>query len=99
VEGRVSEHEDPYGYKSHKRKKDREADRISNVEHELSNMKRMMHELRQRGSSRLQEDLALDINSQQRSIMASTEVPADEYDAQTIDDALGPRYPWMMLGR
>jgi hypothetical protein len=38
-------HEDPYGYKSRKRKKDREADRISNIECELADMKRMMHEL------------------------------------------------------
>jgi hypothetical protein len=55
-------------------------------------MKRMMHELRQGGSSRPQEDPALDINSQQRSSVASTEVPADEHDARMSDDAPGPRY-------
>jgi hypothetical protein len=87
-----SQHEDLYGYKSHKRKKDRETDRIGKVERELADMKRMMHELRQEGSSRPQEDPALDINSQRSSSMASTEVPADEHDAQMIDDAPGPRY-------
>jgi hypothetical protein len=40
-----SQHEDPYGYKSRKRKKDREADRIGKVERELADMKRMMHQL------------------------------------------------------
>jgi hypothetical protein len=35
----------------------------------------------------------LDINSQQRSSVASTEVPADEHDARMIDDAPGPSYP------
>jgi hypothetical protein len=59
-----SQHEDPYGYKSRKRKKDREADQIDNVERELANMKRMMHELCQGVSPRPQEDPALDINSQ-----------------------------------
>jgi hypothetical protein len=56
-------------------------------------MKRMMHELHQGGSSLLQEDPTLDINSQRRSSMTSMEVPADEHDAQMIDDAPGPRYP------
>jgi hypothetical protein len=96
---RFSQHEDPYGYKSHKRKKDQETDRIGKVEHELADMKRMMHELFQGGSSRPQEDPALDINSQRRSSMASTKVPADEHDAQMIDDAPGLATPWMMLGR
>jgi hypothetical protein len=41
-----SQHEDPYSYKSRKRKKDREADRIGNVERELAYMKRMMNEFR-----------------------------------------------------
>jgi hypothetical protein len=45
-----SQHEDPYGYKSRKRKKNQEADRIRNVERELAGMKKMMEELRQ-GSS------------------------------------------------
>jgi hypothetical protein len=40
-----SQHEGPYDYKSCKRKKDREVDRIDNVEHELADMKRMMLEL------------------------------------------------------
>jgi hypothetical protein len=40
-----SQHEDPYGYKSCKRKKDWEADRIGKVEHELADMNRMMHQL------------------------------------------------------
>jgi hypothetical protein len=40
-----SQNKDPYGYKSRKRKKDREADWIGNIEHELDDMKRMMHEL------------------------------------------------------
>jgi hypothetical protein len=40
-----SQHKDPYGYKSRKRKKDREADQIGKVEHELADMKRMMHQL------------------------------------------------------
>jgi hypothetical protein len=53
----------------------------------------MMHEIRQGGSSRPQEDPALDINSQRRSSVASTEVPAVEHDARMIDDAPGPRYP------
>jgi hypothetical protein len=35
----------------------------------------------------------LDLNSQQRSSVASTKVPADEHDARIIDDALGSRYP------
>jgi hypothetical protein len=56
-------------------------------------MKRMMHELCQGGSSRPQEDLAMDLNRQRRSSMASMEVPADEHDARIIDDAPGPRYP------
>jgi hypothetical protein len=83
----------PYGYKSRKRKKDREADRIGKVERELADMKSMIHQLSQGGGSRLQEDPALDLNSQQRSCVASTEVPADEHDAWIIDDALGSRYP------
>jgi hypothetical protein len=33
-----SQHEDPYSYKSRKRKKDREADQIGKVEHELADM-------------------------------------------------------------
>jgi hypothetical protein len=56
-------------------------------------MKRMMHQLSQGGRSRLQEDPALDLNSQRRSSVASTEVPADEHAAQIIDDAPGSRYP------
>jgi hypothetical protein len=88
-----SQHEDPYGYKSRKRKKDREADQIGKIERELANMKRMMHQLSQGGGSRLQEDPALDLNSQRRSSVASTEVPADEHDARIIDDAPGSRYP------
>jgi hypothetical protein len=88
-----SQHEDPYGYKSRKRKKDQEADRIGKVEHELADMKRMMHQLSQGGGSRLQEDPALDLNSQRRSSVASTEVLDDEHDARIIDDAPGPRYP------
>jgi hypothetical protein len=87
-----SQHEDPYGYKSRKRKKDREADQIGKVECELADMKRMMHQLSQGGGARLQEDPALDLNSQRRSSMAFTEVPADEHDARIIDDAPGPRY-------
>jgi hypothetical protein len=88
-----SQHEDLYGYKSCKRKKDREADRIGKVECELADIKRMMHQLSQGGSSRPQEDPAWDLNSQRRSSMASMEVPADEHDARMIDDAPGPRYP------
>jgi hypothetical protein len=88
-----SQHEDPYGYKSHKKKKDREADRIGKVERELADMKRMMHQLSQGGGSRLQEDPAFDLNSQRRSSVAFTEVPADEHDARTIDDAPGSCYP------
>jgi hypothetical protein len=56
-------------------------------------MKRMMHELCQGGSSRPQEEPALDINIQRRSSVASTEVLADEHDARRIDDAPGPHYP------
>jgi hypothetical protein len=48
-----SQQEDPYGYKSRKRKKDREADRIGNVERELADMKSMIHQLSQGGGSRL----------------------------------------------
>jgi hypothetical protein len=88
-----SQHEDLYGYKSRNRKKDRETDRIGKVERELADMKRMMHELRQGGSSRPQEDPGLDINSQWRSSVDSTEVLADEHDARMIDDAPGPHYP------
>jgi hypothetical protein len=88
-----SQHKDPYGYKSHKRKKDREEDQIGKVEHELADMKRMMHQLSQGDRSRPQEDPALDLNCQRRSSMASTELPADEHDARIIDDAPGPRYP------
>jgi hypothetical protein len=51
----------------------------------------MMHGLRHGGSSRLQEDPTLDINSQRRSSTASTKVPVD--DARMIDDAPGPCYP------
>jgi hypothetical protein len=53
----------------------------------------MMHQLSQGGGSRPQEDPALDLNSQQRSSVASTEVPADEQDERMIDDAPGPRNP------
>jgi hypothetical protein len=56
-------------------------------------MKSMIHQLSQGGGYQLQEDPALDLNSQRRSSVASTEVPADEHDAQIIDDALGSRYP------
>jgi hypothetical protein len=66
-----SQHEDPYGYKSHKRKKDRKADRIGKVERELAEMKRMMHQLSQGGGSQPQEDPTLDLNSQRRRSMAS----------------------------
>jgi hypothetical protein len=82
-----SQHEDPYDYKSRKRKKDHEADRIGKVEHELADMKSMIHQLSQEGRSRLQEDPALDLNSQRRSSVASMEVPADEHEAP------GSRYP------
>jgi hypothetical protein len=47
-----SQHKDLYGYKSRKRKKDREADRIGKVERELADMKRMMHQLSQGSGSR-----------------------------------------------
>jgi hypothetical protein len=53
----------------------------------------MIHQLSQGGGSRLHEDPSLDLNSQWRSSVASTEVPADEHDARIIDDAPGSRYP------
>jgi hypothetical protein len=53
----------------------------------------MMHQLSQGGGSRLQEDPTLDLNSQRRSSVASTEVPVDEHDARIIDVAPGSRYP------
>jgi hypothetical protein len=89
-----SQHEDLYGYKSRKRKKDRDADVMANFQRELTNMKKQVAELQRQSSSRPQEDpAALDINSQRaRSSVASTEVPADEN--ALIDDAPAPpRYP------
>jgi hypothetical protein len=52
-----------------------------------------MHELCRGGSSRPQEDPAVDINIHRRSSMASTKVPADEHDARMINDTPGRRYP------
>ena len=59
---------------------------------ELTTVKKLVEELCQQSSSRPQEDPALDINSQRRSSVASTEVPVDEN--ALIDDAPAPpRYP------
>jgi hypothetical protein len=93
-----SQHEDPYGYKRRKRKKDWKADRIGKVEHELADMKRMMHQLSQGGGSRLQEDPALDLNSQQRSSVASRLFVLGMMHRLSMMHR-GLATPWMMLGR
>ena len=44
-----SQDEDRYGYKSRKRKKDREADQIASIQRELAGLKKQMAEVLQRG--------------------------------------------------
>jgi hypothetical protein len=85
---------DPYSYKSRKRKKERDSDRLGNLERELFDMKHMVCQALVTGrSAGPHEDHAADVGSQQqRSSMASTEVPAGA-NAPTIDGAPGPRYP------
>ena len=91
-----SQDEDRYGYRSRKRKKDREADQFASIQRELAGLKQQMAEVLQRGSSssRPQEDpVALDVISQRvRSSVTSTEVLAEE-NALTDDAPAPPRYP------
>ena len=79
-----SQHEDRYGYKSRKRKKDWDGDRIGNLEHEVAGMRKIVEDL-QHSSSRRQEDPAALDNSQRRSSVASTEL--------LQPDITAPRYP------
>jgi len=76
-------------YRSRKRKKDREADRIGKIEAEVARMKTAMEALSQR-SSQPQEDPALD-NSQRRSSVASTQ--ADDHTLLLENAPAPPRYP------
>ncbi|KAK1617525.1 hypothetical protein QYE76_023042 [Lolium multiflorum] len=94
---------DLYSYRSHKRKKGRDADRVGRLESELFEVKQIVHELVKERSTWLHEDRGANVGSQQRrSSVASTEAPAGANapllpagaNAPMIDiTALEPRYP------
>ena len=71
-------------YKSRKRAKAREADRIGKLEQELAGVKKFVVEALSQRSSQSQEDPPLE-NSQRRSSVASTEVQVDDH--AVLDDA------------
>jgi hypothetical protein len=84
---------DPYRYKSRKRTTDQDAYHLGNLERDLFDMKKMVHEALASRSAGPHEDHVADVESQQqRSSVASTEVLAGA-NAPTIDGAQGPRYP------
>jgi hypothetical protein len=69
---------------------------LGNLERELFDMKKMVHEALASRSAGPHEDHAVDVGSQQqRSSVASTEVPASA-NAPMIDGAPGPATPWTM---
>ncbi|KAK1645527.1 hypothetical protein QYE76_063332 [Lolium multiflorum] len=93
---------EPYRYKSRKRKTKRDADRMGRMERELFEVKQMVRELAKVRSEGPHEDHAADVGSQQRrSSVASMEAPAGANaplapagaNAPTIDGAPEPRYP------
>ena len=77
-------------YKSRKRAKDREADRIGKLEQELAGVKKIVAKALSQRSSQSREDPPLEY-SQRRSSQASTEVHVDDH--ALLDDAPAPHYP------
>ena len=82
------QNDDPYGYRSRKRKMDREADVVARLASEMDVMKKTVSVLvAERDAARAQhEDHPADLGSQQRrSSVASTEAPPAGADAPTIE--------------
>ena len=82
------QNDDPYGYRSRKRKMDREADVVARLASEMDVMKKTVSVLvAERDAARVQhEDHPADLRSQQRrSSVASTEAPPAGADAPTIE--------------
>ena len=82
------QNDDPYGYRSRKRKMDREADVVARLASEMDVMKKTVSVLvAERDAARAQhEDHPADLRSQQRrSSVASTEAPPAGADAPTIE--------------
>ena len=82
------QNDDPYGYRSRKRKMDREADVVARLASEMDVMKKTVSVLvAERDAARVQhEDHPADLGSQQRrSSVASTEAPPAGADAPTIE--------------
>ena len=78
-------------YRSRKRARDREADRIGRLAQELAGVKKFVVEALSQRSSQSQENPPLE-NSQRRSSVASTEVQVDDHGV--LDDAPpAPHYP------
>ena len=68
---------DPYSYRSHKRKTDRDADLVGKLASEIHEVKQMVYELvKERSAAGPHEDHAADLGSQQRrSSVASMDAP------------------------
>ena len=79
-------------YRSRKRRKDREADRLGKLENELAGVKKVVEALSQRSYHQSHEDFPLLENSQRRSSVASTEVQVHD-QLQDVAPILAPHYP------
>ena len=93
-----SQNDDPYGYRSRKRKMDREADVVARLASKMDEMKKTVNVLvQERDAARTQhEDHPADLGSQQRrSSVASTEALPATANAPAIDITAPepPRYP------
>jgi hypothetical protein len=84
-----SQENDPYSYRSRKRKTDRDADLVGHLASELYEMKKIVTELvKERSSARPHEDHPADVGSQQRrSSVASTEAPPADANAPLLAPA------------
>jgi len=92
-----SQDDDPYGYRSRKRKMDRDADVVARLASEFDEMKKTLNILvQERSAGGTHEDHPADLGSQQRrSSVASTQAPSASANAPTIDITAPepPRYP------
>ncbi|KAK1603083.1 hypothetical protein QYE76_017635, partial [Lolium multiflorum] len=91
-----SQDDDPYGYRSRKRKSDRDADVVARLASEVDEMKKTLSILvQERSAAGTHEDHPADLGSQQRrSSVASTEVqPATDAPEIQITAPEPPRYP------
>ncbi|KAK1648789.1 hypothetical protein QYE76_066594 [Lolium multiflorum] len=94
--GQVLQDDDPYGYRSRKRKSDRDADVVARLASEVDEMKKTLTILvQERSAAGTHEDHPADLGSQQRrSSVASTEVqPATDAPEIQITAPEPPRYP------